>query len=164
MGLGLGGMGRGNGGREGWEERKKGGRNGERGKMEGKKGGMEKKDEEEGRKKGKKGRAGIPSLCHKDLVHTLLLEQLNNFRAQHGGGDSDGSGHLQTADGMIPPPTVRQRGPGDQTFKQSNGEFYTYLVMNISIAKIKLFIFPICKYSLLTHTSTKAVTKLHGSN
>ena len=85
-------------------------------------GGREKKD----RRRGRKSRAGIPSLCHKDLVHTLLLEQLNNFRAQHGGGDSDGSGHLQTADGMIPPPAVRQRGSADQTFNQPNGEFYIW--------------------------------------
>lgn len=69
--------------------------------MEGVRGGT---DGKKGRKRGRKARAGIPSFCHKDLVHTLLLEQLNNFRAQHGGRDSDGSGHLQTADGMIPPP------------------------------------------------------------
>ena len=101
------------GGRD--EEREGGGE----GKVEGVRGGT---DGKEGRKRGRKARAGIPSFCHKDLVHTLLLEQLNNFRAQHGGGDSDGSRHLQTADGMIPPPVVRQRG--DQSFKQSNGEFW----------------------------------------
>lgn len=66
-------------------------------------------------KEERKARAGIPSLRHKDLVHTLLLEQLNDFRAQHGRGDSDGSGHLQTANGMVPPPVVCQRGPSDQT-------------------------------------------------
>ena len=59
--------------------------------------------------------AGIPSLRHKDLVHILLLEQLNDFRTQHGGGDSDSSRHLQTANGMVPPPVVRQRRPSDHT-------------------------------------------------
>ena len=73
----------------------------------GKEGRRKGQGKERQRRRGKQARAGIPSLRHKDLVHTLLLEQLNDFRAQHGGGDSDGSGHLQAADGMIPPPAVR---------------------------------------------------------
>ena len=112
--------------------------------MEGGRGGTEKKDRKREREKA---RAGIPSLCHKDLVHTLLLEELNNFRAQHGGGDSDGSGHLQTADGMIPPPAVHQRGSGDQTFNQPNGDIFGDGHFSCRIVKMELFIFPTRKYS-----------------
>ena len=79
----------------------------EEGVREGRREGKKEGDGGRERRRGKQARAGIPSLRHKDLVHTLLLEQLNDFRAQHGGGDSDGSGHLQAADGMIPPPAVR---------------------------------------------------------
>ena len=105
------------------------------GKKEGEKGRWETKEE-------RKARAGIPSLRHKDLVHTLLLEQLNDFRAQHGRGDSDGSGHLQTANGMVPPPVVCQRGPSDQT------QTVKWWVLNlVMFYKLQLFSISTSKYS-----------------
>ena len=52
----------------------------------------------------------VPCLaCHEDLANSLLLEQLDDFRAWCGGRHSDGGRDLHTADAMIPPPAARRQ-------------------------------------------------------
>lgn len=51
----------------------------------------------------------IPSFaCHEDLAHSILLEQLDDFRAWCGGWHGDGSRDLQIADALIPPPALNR--------------------------------------------------------
>jgi len=51
----------------------------------------------------------IPSFaCHEDLAHSILLEQLDDFRAWCSGWHGDSSRDLQIADALIPPPALNR--------------------------------------------------------